>query len=87
MSWNYRMVYEERQKGEGMWSIREVYYDDDGSIHSWEANPGPLEALTYCDLCDLHLMFQRAFDKPHLIIEGDQIYEFRGEVLDDRPGA
>lgn len=45
MSWNYRVV----DWGDGV-DIREVYYDDDGKITHWTANPRELTGETVDDI-------------------------------------
>ncbi len=43
MSWNYRVCRETYKQGEGSWlSIREVYYNDDGSIWAISENAMPV---------------------------------------------
>lgn len=40
MSWNYRVVVENKGTEDEYWSIREVYYNDDGEICGMTADGG-----------------------------------------------
>jgi hypothetical protein len=69
MSWNYRVTYRGKNAMEG-YSIREVYYNEDGDIVLYTENPvepfGDIEEeLEEC----LRLM-QMAFEKPTLNLDG-----------------
>lgn len=33
--WNYRIIEERNEAGEVYYSVKEVYYDEDGSIFAW----------------------------------------------------
>ena len=37
--WNYRMTRETLEGGEHLYSIREVYYDEDGKPNGWTKDP------------------------------------------------
>jgi hypothetical protein len=51
MSWNYRMFHRE-VNGEDEFTIREAYYDDNGDIHLWSADPSFPSGETKIELMD-----------------------------------
>jgi hypothetical protein len=63
MSWNYRIVRDVQRVGDEeheSFSIREVYYDDDGKITGWTAEPCCPAGETWVDLVDDYSTMQRA---------------------------
>lgn len=86
MSWDYRVIFAPYEAGsdEGEYTIREVYYDDEGEI-SWFADEG-VEFVheDFWELADDFDAVAEAFDKPVLIlIDGDLIEDDEEESEDD----
>lgn len=74
MSWNHRVVVENKGTEEEWWSIREVYYNDNGDICAMtEDGAGPigdgLEELTW-DM--LHMM--NALYKDVIVFDDDFVF-------------
>jgi len=77
MSWEYRIVFTPFEQGsdEGEYTIREVYYDDDGEISWWGDEGVELIAEDFWDLAaDFDLMAE-AFEQPVLVLIGDELVE------------
>lgn len=60
--WDYRIV---RSK-DNIFSVREVYYNDDGNIEVWGENPESLESDILVALKTEVEYILKAFDKPVL---------------------
>ena len=45
MSWNYRVIQTDDASGEPYHAIHEVYYDNDGTLISYSAEPTPVVAF------------------------------------------
>ncbi|QRY51706.1 hypothetical protein [Mycolicibacterium septicum] len=77
MSWNYRVVVEDLGEHGTAYSIREVYYDDDGKPRAWSGqdfNPVSMwEELD--DLKGTVKLLQGALDKPVLTVVGEKLVE------------
>lgn len=86
MSWNHRVVVENKGTEEEWWSIREVYYNDNGDICAMtEDGAGPigdgLEELTW-DM--LHMM--NALYKDVIVFDDDFVFapwDFSRKECDD----
>lgn len=71
MSWNYRVCRDQgqRQGDYVSYSIREVYYDDDGKVLGWTATPATLLGDTPEEIkADLELILKDTFDRKILDI-------------------
>ena len=75
MSWNYRVVREDDTDGTQVWTIREVYYNEDGSIKAWSANPQDPMGTTLRELQENVGMFQRALTMRGLDVTSGQAVE------------
>lgn len=67
MSWNYRVCLDTKQLP--VFSIREVYYRDDGSVQGWTSIPRDLTGDSPEEIkADLELILQDTFNRPVLDI-------------------
>ena len=67
MSWNYRVVKTSHQVGDewhDSYTIREVYYDDEGNIESWTAEPCYPAGDTWQECGNDHAIMGRAIGAP-----------------------
>ncbi len=61
MFWNYRVMVRA-----GRYAVYSVYYDDDGSVQSWSAEPMVLNGGSVEDLTEEFERFRRALSEPVL---------------------
>jgi hypothetical protein len=67
VTWNYRVVRDLHKVGDEerpSYTIREVYYDDEGNIMGWTEGPCHPSGDTWVELGDDHAMMGRAFGLP-----------------------
>lgn len=67
MSWNYRIVRDVHRVGDEehpSYTIREVYYYDDGTIRGWTQNPCYPSGDTWMECGDDHAKMGRAIGLP-----------------------
>ena len=74
MSWNYRVM-RRTERDETIFAIHEVYYEKDGAIKAWSADPVHPQGETFGELTEDIAMYQRAFTKRVLDIRDDGLYE------------
>lgn len=78
MSWNYRIV-KTREGPAGqeqdIYTIREVYYDEDGEIKGWTENPCHPFGETWMECADDHAIMGRAIGMPIVDVTGDKPVE------------
>jgi hypothetical protein len=76
MSWNYRIVMEPKNEtekfSENFYTIREVFYDEDGEITFWSDDGACTEGTTYAEIAEDFKLQGEAFDRPALKIEKDE---------------
>jgi hypothetical protein len=76
MSWNYRVIMEEASDnklfGEDSYTIREVFYDDDGEIEFWSDEGCSPYGNTFQEVADDFDLMAAAFELPVLKIEKDE---------------
>jgi len=76
MSWNYRIVLEPKNEtekfSENFYTIREVFYDEDGEITFWSEDGAFTEGTTYAEIAEDFKLQGEAFDRPALKIEKDE---------------
>ena len=85
MSWDYRVVFAPYENGgdEGEYTIREVYYDDNGEV-SWYSDEGVEFVHTdFWELADDFDAVAEAFDKPVLILIDGDLVEDEEEYEDE----
>ncbi len=75
MSWNYRVTRTTDPNGEGVFSIREVYYAPDGRVTAWSENAVCPQGETFGELTKDVENYGRAFQKPVIDIRADGLYE------------
>lgn len=75
MSWNYRIVVENKGKEEEFWSIREVYYNKQGLIYAMtEESQSPIgEDME--ELKEDFLHMQEAFHKDVIVLDNFKFAE------------
>jgi len=84
MSWNYRFCCETVPDGlgdtEDVWTVREVYYDDEGKVNGFSADPTWPQGSTWIELADDLGRMNSAMGQVCYRIDGDTIEEMpRGE--------
>lgn len=77
MTWEYRVVFAPYEEGgdEGEYTIREVYYDDEGEISWWSDEGIAIIAEDFWDLANDFDMMAEAFLSPVLVLVGDELVE------------
>ena len=69
MYWNHRII--EHNEVEFYEAIHEVYYEDDGTIDGWSANPVEVTKYDMESWSDVMGKLQEALKKPVLVIRYD----------------
>ena len=77
MTWDYRVIFSPFEEGsdEGEYTIREVYYDDEGEISWWSDEGVELISDDFWDLAATFDMVAEAFEQPVLVLVGDELVE------------
>ena len=77
MTWDYRVIFTPFEEGsdEGEYTIREVYYDDEGEISWWSDEAVELISEDFWDLAADFDLIAEAFDKPVLVLIGEELVE------------
>ena len=77
MTWDYRVIFTPYEAGsdEGEYTIREVYYDDEGEISWWSDESVELISEDFWDLAADFDLIAEAFDKPVLVLIGEELVE------------
>ena len=78
MSWNYRIVVENKGTEEEFWSIREVYYNKQGLIYAMTEESMEPTGETEEELKDDFLRMQHAFYKDVIVLDN-----FKFAPMDD----
>lgn len=78
MSWNYRIVVENKGKEEEFWSIREVYYNKQGLIYAMTEESMEPTGETEEELTEDFLHMQHAFYKDVIVLDN-----FKFASMDD----
>lgn len=75
MSWNYRVVFDDVNALDneiGEYTIREVFYGDDGEIDFWSDEAAVPNGNSYEELQDDMNLIMEAFELPCLVLEIDE---------------
>jgi len=76
MTWNYRVVMipadEDVAFSSDTFSIREVFYDEEGAIEFWSEEDATALGETFEELCDDYDNMTEAFNKPILMLVTDE---------------
>lgn len=77
MAWDYRVIFMPFEEGsdEGEYTIREVYYDEEGEISWYGDDPAQLLSDNFWELADDFDLMAEAFEKPVLVLVGDELVE------------
>ena len=77
MSWEYRVVFSpyEDDSENGELSIREIYYDADGEITWWSDEAVVPSGEDFWSFADDFDAMAEAFEKPVLVLIGDELVE------------
>lgn len=63
--WNYRLCMEQIDNGKGgtepLYSIREVYYDDDGTVRGWGENHATFSGDTPGEVAEALILATKAY--------------------------
>jgi hypothetical protein len=68
--WNHRVVKKTYPSKETLFSVREVYYNDDDTIYAYTENPANLECESIEALKEYLLWCLKSLDKP-ILIDGE----------------
>jgi hypothetical protein len=68
--WNHRIIKEVCSDGAEMYSIRETFYNDDGSIYAYTEKPADLECESVEELQDYIDLCVEAFNSP-ILVDGE----------------
>jgi len=71
--WNHRVL-KEKLNGEDWYSVREVFYNDDGSIYSYTVEPVDISGESIADLKEYTQWILDCLDKD-ILIDGEVIFE------------
>ena len=75
MNWDYRVIKRTFKMPSGYLEIQhaiyEVYYDEDGNVNTWSANPMYIAGETLDELRDDLKRYSAAFDRP--ILDWDEL--------------
>jgi hypothetical protein len=89
MSWNYRVIRDlakvhsdEGSEEQAVYSIREVYYDDDGGVKGWTEEPCDPFGESWLELSGDHAMMGRALALPVVDVTSGQPVERPIEVFE-----
>jgi tetrahydromethanopterin S-methyltransferase subunit H len=69
-NWNHRIVRETLKDGSFWYSVREVFYNDDGSIYAYTQNPVGISGETIEDLREYTQWILNCLDTP-ILIDGE----------------
>ena len=87
-TWNNRCIVQTYNKGkpyeETTYSIREVYYDDDGEVLFWSERPASAVVFEVQEFPQMFQRFQTAIEKPWLQVSED---EHGNEILVEYKGG
>ena len=75
MSWNYRVVFDDVNALDNEiaeYTIREVFYDEDGEIDFWGDEAAVPNANSYDELQEDMNLFMEAFELPCLVLTIDE---------------
>jgi len=92
MTWNYRVVLEPKDGDDSLFSednfsIREVFYDEDGEINFWSDEAAAPYGVTFQEIADDFDLMAEAFKLPVLVltegedgedilIESEEVFEY-----------
>lgn len=65
-SWNYRVMKHANGDEDVTYEIHEAFYDDDGNLKDWTAEPVSVSALSVSEITSILSMMARAVDLPIL---------------------
>lgn len=65
-NWNYRVIRRTLHTGETWDAIHEVYYDDEGSIRGWSAEPEPVLS-DEGDIMGVFALMSKSLELPILV--------------------
>lgn len=72
--WNHRVL-RRTHDGEVMFSIHEVYYDEDGNPVGWTVEPVGVTGDTWKEAGEAWMLMHKAFDRPVLDVVDDKLVE------------
>ena len=68
--WNHRVIQETLKNGDNWFSVREVYYNDDGSIYAYTEEASKADGETIEGVKEYLKWCLNALDKP-ILIDGE----------------
>lgn len=80
--WNYRII-----QNETGYTIREVYYKDDGSIFLWSEKPCYPYGEDKEDLLGDFMLMEKAFSAPILYEKDGVLQELEGNTTDTKSSS
>jgi tetrahydromethanopterin S-methyltransferase subunit H len=81
MSWNHRVLKEKLNNGDDWYSVREVFYNNDGSIFAYTEKPVDIAGDSLEDLREYVQWILDCFDKD-VLVDGDVNFVPRSESKD-----
>ena len=78
--WNHRVVKQTYEDGTEEYSVREVFYNDDGTIFGYTENPADVVAETVDELREYIELCLKSLDDP-ILIDGE--VEFIDKFIED----
>ena len=73
MAWNYRVVIDKEPKSEGVFfSVRDVYYAEDGKVVGWAESPEDVVAGDMNSLVKVISKYQKAITQPVLVVDDNK---------------
>jgi len=102
MSWNYRVVLEPKDENDSLFaedsfSIREVFYNDEGEIDFWSDEAAAPYGITFQEVADDFDLMAEAFKRPVLVfkknedgedelVEAEDAFEYEYPVEEEEEG-
>ena len=85
MTWDYRVIFTPYEEGsdEGEYTIREVYYNDEGEITAWSDEAAQFVGYDFWDFAEDFDHIAEAFDKPVLVLIDEELVEDDSEDEDE----
>ena len=81
MHWNHRVIKAVDNNGEESYSVREVFYNNDGTIYAYDSDPVDLTGETMEDLKQYLDWCYKSLDTP-VLIDGEVIFVDYDEEFD-----
>lgn len=81
--WNHRVVRETLSDGSYFYSVREVFYNDDGTIYAYTQEPVDICGDTIDDIKEYTQWILNCLDKPMLIDGEVEFIDYNDDIVDE----